>query len=380
MPGRTADNDGIMAGMRPRPVPGRHRLAALARLGAVVGAVVAATGVVLVGSAPPAAANGSKPPSTNYRSTVTAVPEGVDARVLGGDAYLAVSAEPGAEVEVRGYEGEPYLRIDGDGTVWRNVRSPATYLNEERYGEADGARPSPGADSDAQPEWEQVADGGQYGWHDHRIHWMSPQPPPKTEDATSAVDVFDWTVPVRVDGREAQIRGELRWLPTDSPLWWLLAAGLVAGGGLWAARRAPQRTATIAGAAASGLAVVVVAVEASQHVAGRGLPAAWYLGVVALGGLLGIGIALWRGAAPEGVVMLAVLGGGGAMLLRVPALWRPVIPGPWDATLARGLTTAALAAAVVALVATVLTPPRPEPAAGADSDSEPGEPGEPDRR
>ncbi len=369
MLGRRADDDGMMAGMRPCPVPGQHRLVAVARLAATVGAALAATGVVLVvlvGSAPPAAANGAGPPSTNYRSTVTAVPEGIDARVLGGDAYLAISADPGAEVEVRGYDGEPYLRIAGDGTVWRNVRSPATYLNEERYGEAGGARLPPAADPAAEPEWDQVADGGQYGWHDHRIHWMSPQPPPATEDATSAVDVFDWTVPVRVDGRDAQIRGELRWLPTDSPLGWLGAAGLVAGGGLWAARRAPQRTAVMAGAAASGLAVVVVAAEASQHVAGRGLPAAWYLGVVALGGLLGIGIAVWRGAAPEGVTMLAVLGGGGAMLLRAPALWRPVIPGPWDVTLARGVTAAALAAAVIALVATVLVPPRPERAAAGD--------------
>jgi hypothetical protein len=39
----------------------------------------------------------------------------------------------GKPILVPGYDGEPYLRFTADA-VYRNERSPATYLNEDRYG------------------------------------------------------------------------------------------------------------------------------------------------------------------------------------------------------------------------------------------------------
>ena len=33
------------------------------------------------------------------------------------------------------------------------------------------------AGPDAEPEWEQIADGGTYAWHDHRVHWMDDSSP-----------------------------------------------------------------------------------------------------------------------------------------------------------------------------------------------------------
>ena len=41
---------------------------------------------------------------------------------------------PGVEVDVMGYQNEPYLRFAADGTVYENQRSPATYINGSRYG------------------------------------------------------------------------------------------------------------------------------------------------------------------------------------------------------------------------------------------------------
>ena len=53
-----------------------------------------------------------------------------------------------------GYEGEPYLRFNDRG-VDRNVNSPATYLNQDRYGQVN---PPPNATADATPEWEHISD------------------------------------------------------------------------------------------------------------------------------------------------------------------------------------------------------------------------------
>ena len=56
--------------------------------------------------------------------------------VLQGDDQLHLRNDTGRELLIEGYEGEPYLRFDADAGVFRNANSPATYLNEERYGGA----------------------------------------------------------------------------------------------------------------------------------------------------------------------------------------------------------------------------------------------------
>jgi hypothetical protein len=68
-------------------------------------------------------------------------------------------------VTVTGYRGEPYLWFRDDGGVYENRRSPATVLNDDRF----GREPLPAeVDPEAEPEWERVATGGRYAWHDHR--------------------------------------------------------------------------------------------------------------------------------------------------------------------------------------------------------------------
>jgi hypothetical protein len=112
---------------------------------------------------------------------------------------------------IEGYEGEPYLRFAPDG-VYENSRSPATYLNEDRYGKIDIPDE---ADPDATPQWERVAPGGRaYDWHDHRIHWMSETyPPAVAADTSVSQHVFDWKVPGTIDGAPLEVTGSLDYEP-----------------------------------------------------------------------------------------------------------------------------------------------------------------------
>jgi len=96
--------------------------------------------------------------------------------VLDGDRYLELTNTTGAEVIVLGYQGEPYLRFTPDRVVCRNTNSPATYLNEDRYGDADIP---PGTSARTEPEWEQVSTDSRFAWRDHRAHSMSRTDPPQ---------------------------------------------------------------------------------------------------------------------------------------------------------------------------------------------------------
>lgn len=166
----------------------------------------------------PSAAFADPAVPTHYRSTVTAHPvadASFEVEVLGGDAFLLVRA-PGRKVEIPGYEGEPYVRIHPDGRVEINDRSPARWLNDARYGARDVVVP-PSADAAAIPVWTQVGDGGEYAWHDHRIHFMSPQLPRHIDPSRREVQqVFDWAIPMVVDGVPITIEGRLEWVPGPS--------------------------------------------------------------------------------------------------------------------------------------------------------------------
>ena len=154
--------------------------------------------------APPAAADGAGP--TNFESVIDAVqPDDAPVRVevVGGDSFLQVTAERGAEVEIEGYDREPYLRIDQDGSVFRNERSAATYINQSRDGT--GVDLPADVGTDGEPRWVEVGSDGTVAWHDHRIHWMVDTEPEVGPDGV----VQEWTVPLRVDGDEVAVSGRL---------------------------------------------------------------------------------------------------------------------------------------------------------------------------
>lgn len=154
--------------------------------------------------------------SPNYRSKLVAVTpttKGLVVRVVDGDDALELRNATGANVTVPGYEGEPYLRFLKGGRVEVNVNSPATYLNEERYG---GVAVPKSAGAKATPKWQPVAEGGEYEWHEHRIHWMSTIEPPrvKASGGETLMKVFDWSVPLKVGAKKVKVDGTLWWIPS----------------------------------------------------------------------------------------------------------------------------------------------------------------------
>jgi hypothetical protein len=199
--------------------------------------------VVVALVACPAAAGHGDGAARGFTSTIKSVQPplaGLSVQVLAGDDELRVRNDTGRELVITGYEGEPYLRFGADGGVSRNANSPATYLNDDRYGAVDVPAT---ASKDAEPDWERVSRGRAYDWHDHRIHWMSTTDPPKVRKApTEPHHVFDWSVAGTAGGTPLAISGSLDYTPPpassfDPILIAPLVALLLAGGIFWWARR-----------------------------------------------------------------------------------------------------------------------------------------------
>ncbi len=194
------------------------------RLGTVV-IRAAALGALMLGvAANPALADAPGP--TDYLSEVVSVEpprDGLSLRMIGGDSFLELVVAGGHVVDVVGYRGEPYLRFEADGTVLENQLSPTKYLNEERYGTDTGPEI---VDPTAEPEWEEVASGGRFAWHDHRTHWMNDQKPPGAEPGDR---VLEQVVPLLVDGEEVDVTVVSTLQEPPKPVGVLLG-GAIAGG------------------------------------------------------------------------------------------------------------------------------------------------------
>jgi hypothetical protein len=318
-----------------RPRTATRRIAASAVLAAAL----------LVGTASPAAADAAGP--TEYRAEVTAIEpaaEGMDARIIGGDAFLELRVDPGVSAVVLGYQGEPYLRFGGDGTVEHNVRSPTTYLNEDRTGAADIPD---SADPEADPVWEPVADGGRYAWHDHRTHWMAPSPPDVEPGETLGGDYDPWRVPIRVEGADVEIQGTLTYEGRVSPLPWVAVGLVVAGVLAVAGRRAPVPVAALAVAVTAALATVLGRAEFSVSPAVAGAnPLLWALPACATV-LAAVAVGLARRPQLAVVAVLASVAALSAWaLLRLGVLVNPVLPSDMPGALDRAGVAASLGVAV----------------------------------
>ena len=311
--------------------------------------------LVLLVPAAPAAADAAGP--THYRSELTAIvsegeePVPVEVEILGGDSFLVLRVEDGVQVEVPGYDGEPYVRFQPDGTVEVNDRAPTRWLNDERYGGQDVEIPTE-ADADAPPAWEQVADGGTYAWHDHRVHFMSPALPRQVDpDAGDVQHVQDWEVPLRVDGEDARVQGTLGWVPGPSPAW-PIGLGVVGLALLLVLARASQvwrQVAMLAGVAGGAL----VGASATWGLPpGADAEAAW----VALPAIAGVawlaGILAGRGAEKR-LGWLTSAAGVPLLAWAVPwagALVRPIAPTPLPIGVVRAVVVLAVVVGVLGLI------------------------------
>jgi hypothetical protein len=300
----------------------------------------------------PAAADPAGP--TSYETTITDVEPPTDAisvRMLGGDAFVELTAAPGTDVVVMGYRGEPYLRFAPDGTVSRNLRSESTYLNEDRYADAEVP---PEADNDAEPLWEEVGVGGRYAWHDHRTHWMNTEPPPSAEPGDT---ILEATVPLTVDGEAVVVAVRSTYVAPPGP--WAASLGAVVG--LVAAAAAVRIG---PGGVRSTLIVVGVAAATVGIWERLSLPAE--AAASALVFLLPGGAIAFAAIARPPVAAVATAASAAQLVawavLRWPVLTEPILPtnAPW--ALDRFVTAMVLTGAIGCLVAAVRSLVRPAPA------------------
>lgn len=302
--------------------------------------------VAVVGLASPAAADAAGP--SDFRSAVTGIaPDvaGVTAEIRGGDSFLEVTVEEGTEVVIEGYNGEPYLRFLDTGTVERNRWSTATYVNDDRRGA--GAIPDKAQDPTTTPEWEQLATGGTYAWHDHRIHWMRDASPPVARGERVGGEYDPWRVPITVDGTPATIEGTLTYEKAASPVPWVIAAVAALTSVVVAGRHSQVRTATVALLAVSAVALVVGWADYASTPGGGGNPLLWILPAVALAAGV-VAVALRAKPTAAVLVLASVASTSGWAVLRLRVLTKPVLPTDLSAGLDRATTATALAISVAA--------------------------------
>lgn len=297
------------------------------------------------------------PRPTDYRSEVVSVTppvDGIEVEVVGGDSFLQIVVEPGIDVVVEGYEGEPYLHVLAGGGIEENQRSPARWLNRNRY----ATTPLPAeADAHAVPEWKRIGSGHRWAWHDHRTHWMSSVPPMGLHPGDQ---VLDEVVPLQVDGRAVEVTVVSTWIAPPSKLPWLLAAIGAAGMTVWVALAGQRRVRTLASFAVlvAALALVVGAWQTLSLPAISGPPlTAWALPATALvasaAALIGDVFERWSMFTRHAMLVVA-----GAQLavwwfVRRTVLSHPVLPTSAPFWFDRAATAAVAASACVLVVTSI---------------------------
>jgi hypothetical protein len=217
-------------GMARRVIPALLSAVCLA-LALLASSASAATSALSKESSNPINDQGS---SYDYRSNITAIAPkvpGLSVEVLEFADRLLLRNHTGKTVTIYGYEGEPYARVLANGTAEQNVRARATYLNTNFYAQV---TVPPIANSSAAPKWEVVDRTGEFEWHDHRIHWMSPVPPADVKNKSKRTLIFNWEVPIEVGNTKGAVDGQLFWTPGNSkaPLAVMILGALVVVGGL----------------------------------------------------------------------------------------------------------------------------------------------------
>jgi hypothetical protein len=311
---------------------------------------------------------------TDYQTEIIGIDpdvDGISLAVIGGDSFVELTVDPGVEVMVLGYRGEDYLRFDADGTVHQNERSPSRWLNDDRFG--DGTIP-PEATPDAEPDWTQVSDDGQFAWHDHRSHWMNEARPP----AAGPGDVIlEAVIPMIVNGTSVEVAVRSTWLegPTmAAPVAVGAVAALALGiavvgrarpGGrnrsdepTGAERRVPMSEIAVAAVATAGVAALALALGLMAYTSVPSetgpSPLFWFLpGVAVVLAAVALVVGRRQAFAAASILAVAALVLAFWGWLRREALVRAIIPTDAPAWLDRIGIATAIAVGVVALVAAV---------------------------
>ncbi|MEA2347214.1 MAG: hypothetical protein QOG62_1001 [Thermoleophilaceae bacterium] len=172
--------------------------------------LLAVSALLLLAFATPASAHQGDAHFLSTLNQLSPATDGLSLEVLNYGTDLQLTNHTGKTVTVMGYNDEPYARLLPDGTVEVNHNSPAYYLNQDTYGTA---TVPPGLDKNTAPDWQEVDKTSRFDWHDHRAHYMGKGVPPQVSNSAVQSKVFDWTVPLEVDGKPVDADGTLVWRP-----------------------------------------------------------------------------------------------------------------------------------------------------------------------
>lgn len=227
------------------------------RLGAAVACALGALAVL----APLAAAH-TGGAGTDYASRIASTPPGIEARMIGGDDRIELRRTGDATYVVVGYVDEPFLKLAPDG-IYENAASISVPLSADRLPDQATARALDARAPEA-PRWRRISTGSTIAYHDHRAHWMSETPPAivRAQPGTTRM-LFDWSIPIEVDGVRDRIRGQVGYVaPPRATAWWVALALALAAAAALALRLAPARCAQAGSAVAVALALAVAAAAA----------------------------------------------------------------------------------------------------------------------
>jgi hypothetical protein len=280
---------------------------------------------------------------TDYRTTVTAIRPAVPtvAVTVGlGGQWVRVTNQGAAAIVVRGYRGEPFLRLSGNQVQVNELSATAAETVRTQRAVAS-------ADPGAEPRWTQLQTGDNATWTDARIN-----EPPSSGPSVS------WTLPLVVDGQQVTVAGTTERIPPP-PSWpWLVGLAIlaIAVAAIGWTRNWHRPMAAIV---AAGILAFVAHMLGTGFAPQQSGPVFGWVGVGLVAGFsVLIGAVAVRStlrrsqSAPDRLVTV------GAMVLILAAtditvLWNSQLPFAGPAVLDRGLTTLAYAIALGLIVAGV---------------------------
>ena len=153
-------------------------------------------------------ADGSRPFVTGVEPEVGVVASAVFA----SSWEINLSAASGQEVSVLDDSGRPFLRISPDG-VEGDYGAPVWFTSAVAPNAPGVVRLPDGVGTDSPPDWRPVSRATVWGWFDPRIRSQPGAVTPEMVRKAVPVRLQDFSIPLRVGDRQAQIKGYVEFEP-----------------------------------------------------------------------------------------------------------------------------------------------------------------------